>query len=60
MTFYVVLSLLLLGGGIGWSLFFYIIAQTYAIRKHEVKIISEIRAELQIVKDELNNIKKIR
>jgi len=57
MEFYLLLSLLSVGGVIGWSLFAYTIFKLIKHRKAEVVMIDEIKEELKIVKQEINDLK---
>jgi hypothetical protein len=57
MEFYLLLSFLVVGGVIGWCLFAYTVVQLIKHRKVEVVIIDEIKEELKIVKQEINDLK---
>jgi uncharacterized membrane protein YciS (DUF1049 family) len=51
MAYHVIVTVLIIGGIIGWLLFFYIISQIHLSRKKEMKLISEIKKDINSVKD---------
>jgi hypothetical protein len=57
MVFYITITLLVIGGLVGWCVFFYIIAHLFASRKREIELIREIRIDLERIKNEVANIK---
>jgi hypothetical protein len=57
MEFYLLLSFLFVGGIIGWSLFAFTMVRLIKNRKNEITMICEIKEELKIVKQEINNLK---
>jgi hypothetical protein len=57
MAFYITITLLVVGGLVGWCVFFYTIAHLFASRKREIELIREIRIDLERIKDEVANIK---
>ena len=57
MAFYITITLLVIGGLVGWCVFFYTIAHLFASRKREIELIREIRIDLERIKDEVAKIK---
>jgi hypothetical protein len=57
MAFYITVTLLVIGGLIGWCGFFYTISHLFASREREIELIREIRIELERVKADVVNIK---
>jgi hypothetical protein len=57
MVFYITITLLVIGGLVGWCVFFYTIAHLFASRKREIELIREIRIDLERIKNEVANIK---
>jgi hypothetical protein len=57
MAYYITITLLVVGGLVGWCVFFYTIAHLFASRKREIELIREIRIDLERIKDEVAKIK---
>jgi hypothetical protein len=57
MVFYITITLLVIGGLVGWCVFFYTIAHLFSSRKREIALIQEIKIELERIKDDIANIK---
>jgi len=57
MAHYIIITLLIISGAIGWSLFLYTITQIYIIRKKEIKLISEIKQDLDSFKKSIKDLK---
>ena len=55
--YYLILTLLFLGGFVGWGLFVYTLIKVISSHRIEITMIEEISLELKKVKDELQELK---
>jgi len=55
--YYLILTLLFLGGFVGWVLFIYTLIKVISSHRIEITMIEEISVELKKVKDELQTLK---
>lgn len=54
-----ILGILVVGGIVGWTLFFLTVAQTYISRSKEMALIAEIRQDIKYIKEDVNHLNQV-